>query len=215
MGVRTAYSQTGIRAFLAASTMPLDAMFFAGLAKATFTFQDVWKASTTHDLEGCLHTLHALLLASFPKDQGDPGVRITLHVPVKVKGEQCLEQLCGYVGAETRGKKKSGRRMSAHCGIIGQAFRTGKMQRANRTSTDPEEYMRALQEQWHFSEEQAQAIDLSVMSFIAVPLPDNSGIVAVLYADAKRQNFFTAQRQKIVEDGCRGIALFIGRRYNS
>jgi len=40
------------------------------------------------------------------------------------------------------------------------------------------------------------------------------GVEAVLYLDARRRDFFTNNRQTIVEHGLSGIALFVGRRYN-
>jgi hypothetical protein len=215
LAVSAIYARGGWPALMSVSNVPTVAVIAAGAAKAWFTFEEKWRKSQTHDLEGCLHTLHAILLASVAKGEPDPQLRITIHIPVKVKGVEYLEQLCDYIGNQAfQAKRKHGRRLSIHTGIIGAAYRTGEVFRASRRNDDVGEYLQALRTEWHFSEEEARGIDLSVMSFIAVPLPDNSGIAAILYADAKKRNFFTVARKRLIEDGCRGIAMFIGRRYN-
>jgi hypothetical protein len=207
--------EAGWRTAMTLGGMHSNVVLVAGVAKAWFTYQENWKRSQTHDLEGCLHTLHALLRASDPQaDEADPHIRVTIHIPLTFKGSVWLEQLCPYVGDGVGRTKRPGRRLSVHYGIIGDAYRTRMISVAHRRRDDPNEYLNELQTNWHFTEDEAQRVDLSVMSFIAVPLLDNSGVAAVLYADAKKKNFFTAARRRLVENACYGIALFIGRRYN-
>jgi putative methionine-R-sulfoxide reductase with GAF domain len=85
----------------------------------------------------------------------------------------------------------------------------------NRANENGPEYLHSLEVEWHFTEKEAKSVDQAVMSAIAVPLPDNSGVAAILYADSTRQHFFTDARKQMIEDQCRAIAVFIGKRYSS
>lgn len=214
LAVRGLYWDQGIKGLLARVNVPSGLVLTAGLIKALLALLDKIQKRDTHALEGCLHTLMGVLMYSVRDGEPDPGIRITLHVPVK--GENYLKQLCDYVTSNgARPRRKKNRRLSVHCGIVGDAYRTQQLCRASRPNDDPDAYLRALETQWHFSKEEAALLDRTVMSFIAVPLPDNSGVAAVLYADAKRKNFFTKARQRIVADACRGIAIYVGRRYTA
>ena len=76
-----------------------------------------------HELEGCLHTLHAVLAP----EEGTR-LRLAVHVPV---GDM-LEQVTEYIGDRPK-PGRVGRRFPANAGIIGQAYReNGRVRRASR-----------------------------------------------------------------------------------
>src|SRR5882672_6302333 len=107
-----------VQALLAGTTAGVALL--AGAAKATNAFLARRQARSIHDLEGCLHTLHAVLKAVTQTD-GDQGLRVTIHVPVPVRGGQHLEQACDYVCDDlNRSKGTAGRRFSPNSGIIGE-----------------------------------------------------------------------------------------------
>lgn len=57
IALKTGYSKDGLTSLMTMSAAPSDLVIIAGVPKATFTLQDKWRESRTHDLEGCLHTL--------------------------------------------------------------------------------------------------------------------------------------------------------------
>jgi putative methionine-R-sulfoxide reductase with GAF domain len=195
------------------SAIALVVVIVSGLAKAGFVAYEKLAPSKVNDLEACLHVLHAMLMTTVTAGDPDPGLRITLHIPL---GEEQLEQLCDYVGNNAvRCRNKRRRKTSVKSGIIGDAYRKQEVLRLNRENDSAAEYLRSLEVDWHFTAKEAASVDQTVMSMIAVPLPDNSGVAAILYVDAQRKHFFTDARKQIVEDQCRAIAVFIGKRYSS
>jgi len=178
---------------------------------------------STHELEGCLETLHAVLQAAGgdTEDTTDPGIRITIHVPVKVgrkkNSETKLEQIANYVTNEASRATGRERRFSIHCGIIGKVYREDPPQTAivTRTGSDYQEFLQMMVNVYNFTSEQAKTLDATVMSYMAVPLQlKGEGVAAIVYVDSRRRSFFTKARQELVEGACLGIALFVGRRYN-
>jgi hypothetical protein len=189
--------------------------YLAALVKGVLTWREKAVVPTHHDLEGCLYTLHRVLLGSAGGGH-DPTLRLTLHIPVDARGTVLLEQVIDYVSDDPDRRTGQGRRFSPRSGIIGQAFRTGTVFVATRESEDLEQFVQELIDHWHYTLEDTKALDLRARSFIAVPLPGaDDRTAAVLYVDSTKKDYFTANRRQLILDACRGIALFIGRRYNS
>jgi hypothetical protein len=188
---------------------------FAGaITKAVYTWNDKGRTRLHHGLVGCLHTLDSVLRVS-SEQEIEPGLRLTIHTPVPGHGgSKELEQVVDYVSTESRLRKGAGRRFMQQCGILGQAYRTGKPLVAVREQENYEEYIKELVAKWNYSEDQAKALRLDGRSFMAVPLNGTEGVEAVLYLDSSKANFFTVNRQGLVASACVGIALFIGRQYN-
>jgi hypothetical protein len=170
----------------------------AGLAAAR-------KKDSTHELEGCLYTLHAILA---PPDTCR--LRLAIHVPA---GEM-LEQVTEYVGAHPK-QGRIGRRFPANAGIIGKAYRERDVFVGRRVNEDYEAYIKELVREWNYTEERARLLNPGVMEWMAVPFsdPDQRRVYAVLYLDATTRGFFTADRQELILAAVRGIAVFIGKRY--
>lgn len=163
------------------------------------------------ELEGCLFVLHSILTEDTVNSDGQ--VRLALHVPVD-EG-QFLQQVTPYAG-EPGSESKVGRRFKVQPGIIGKAYRERQAQIADRLSDDPEEIVRELMTSWNYSERDAMDVDPSTRSWMAVPLilvDDASTVHGVLYCDATARDYSTEARQKVIFDGCIGIARFVGVRY--
>jgi hypothetical protein len=160
------------------------------------------KKQSTHELEGCLHTLHAVLAPETCR------LRLAIHVPLD--GE--LEQVTEYIGDTTTGKV--GRRFPANAGIIGKALRENGAFLAERVNDEYEAYVRELITDWNFTEAQARRVNPGAMTWMAVPLYDQQGRAdAILFLDANERDFFTPERQELVLAAVRGIAVFVGKRY--
>lgn len=162
------------------------------------------KNESTHELEGCLHTLHSVLAPGACK------LRVAIHVPVEEK----LEQVTEYIG-DTPKPGRVGRRFSANAGIIGKAFREREVFVAHRVNDDYESYVHELIKEWNYTDQQARKLNPGAMSWMAVPLYDaeQNRIDAILFLDATHRDFFTPERQELVLAAARGIARFIGKRY--
>lgn len=160
-----------------------------------------------HELEGCLYTLHDILITA---GQTDPGLRITVHVP---RGDgKHLVQALGYVGSQ-RKQTTVGRLTPVSCGITGRAYRMKKPVDLRRGNDDVNAYIQQLMETQGFTEEQARAVDHSTMSGYAFPLAAPDGTVeGIVYADAVAPDFFTADRISTINSACSGIARFIQRK---
>jgi len=167
------------------------------------------KKGSTHELEGCLHTLHAVLDPS--RSQPPVTLRLAVHVPV---GEM-FEQVTEYIGVNPR-PGRIGRRFPANAGIIGQAYRENEVLVARRVNDDYELYQQELIRDWNFTPDQARLLNPAAMEWMAVPFSDRDRgrVEAVLYLDASKRNFFTPSRQELVLLAASGIAVFIGKRYS-
>lgn len=163
------------------------------------------KKESSHELEGCLCTLHAVL---DPPERGR--LRIAIHVPV---GEM-LEQVTEYVG-DRPGRSRIGRQFPASTGIIGKAFREKRVFVGQRVNDDYEKYVREVVKNWNYTEERARKLDPGVMEWMAVPFygTDRQRVEGVLFLDSTIRGLFTPQRQEVVLAAVRGIAVFIGKRY--
>jgi hypothetical protein len=187
------------------------ALVFTGL-RAAIQFKERARGESTYDLAGCLQTLRGTLEAARP-DAGEPGLRVTLFVPVESAAR--LEQVCDYAcGDQARCKNTAGRKVPSNTGVIGRAYQTNKTAVAKRVSDDPEAHIDDLVKNWGFSSKAARAVDPTVRAWMAVPLSTpERGVEAILYADAQHRDFFTDDRQQLVLGGCAGIALFARQRY--
>jgi hypothetical protein len=162
------------------------------------------RKESTHELEGCLHTLHAVLAPP----EGSR-LRIAVHVPV---GET-LEQVTEYVGVDPK-HGRLGRQYPANAGIIGRAYREREVFVGRRVNDDYEAYVEELVMLWNYTEERARMLNPGVYEWMAVPFFEGSGEVqAVLYLDSTERGFFTEARQDVVLAAVQGIAVFVGKRY--
>jgi hypothetical protein len=181
-------------------------VLFLTTAKHVVGLVQARKRESMHELEGCLHTLHAILA---PPERGR--LRLAIHVPVK----DSLEQVTEYIG-DTPKPGRVGRRFPANAGIIGRAFREHEVFVGRRVNDDYEAYVRELVRDWNYTEERARRLNPAVMEWMAVPFydTDRNHTDAVLYLDATQREFFTSERQELVLAAVRGIAIFIGKRYS-
>ena len=162
------------------------------------------KKESTHELEGCLHTLHAVLVP------GTCRLRLAIHVPV---GEM-MEQVTEYIGDKPK-PGRIGRQFPVNAGIIGRAFRERDVFIGRRVNDDYEAYIQELVRDWNYTEERARRLNPGAMAWMAVPFydVDRQRVEAVLFADANSRDFFTADRQELILAAVRGIAVFVGKRY--
>jgi hypothetical protein len=171
--------------------------YLAALVKGYLTWRDKAIVPHHHDLEGCLYTLHRVLLGSAGGGH-DPSLRLTLHIPVEGRAGMMLEQVIDYVSDDPTRRTGRGRQFSTRSGIIGQAFRTGTLYVATRESEDLEQFVQELVDHWHYTIEDTKGLDLRARSFIAVPLPGaDDRTAAVLYVDSTRAHYFTAERRQL------------------
>ena len=189
-------------------------VFLANVVKASLQWRERSEKQSTHELEGCLFTLHAVLVTPLDSQAAidAAGLRLTIHVP---KGDnKNLVQLIDYVGTPRKNKMKTaGRLISIHCGITGQAFRTGSPFRLLRNDESYESYLKELVENQGFTEEQAKLVDRSTQSGYALPLVGEKAVMGIVYADATQVDFFTTERTETIKSACIGIAQFVGQRY--
>jgi hypothetical protein len=162
------------------------------------------RKESIHELEGCLHTLHAVL-----RPPPQCRLRVALHRPVS----DALEQVTEYVGDKPKAGRV-GRRFPNNAGIIGKAYREGDTFVAKRVNDDYEAYVRELITDWNFTEERARLINPGAMAWMASPLVEGGSVEAILYLEVNQRDFFTAERQEIVLAATRGIAVFVRRRYS-
>jgi len=167
------------------------------------------KKDSTHELEGCLYTLHAVLDPS----NLDPPVtlRLAVHVPVA----EMLEQVTDYVGVTPK-SGRIGRRFPANAGIIGKAYRENVVLVGRRANDDYELYLQELITEWNYTPDQARRSNPAAMEWMAVPFydADHDRVEAILYLDASKRDFFTPARQEVVLRAVSGIAVFVGKRYS-
>jgi hypothetical protein len=163
------------------------------------------KKDSTHELEGCLFTLHAVLAP-----QAGCRLRLAIHVPVV----ETLEQVTEYIGDKPR-QGRVGRQFPMNAGIIGKAYREKEVFVGRRVNDDYEAYVQELVRDWNYTEERARLVNPGVMEWMAVPFydSDRQRVQAVLFLDATQKGFFTAERQELVLAAVSGIAVFIGKRY--
>ena len=82
------------------------------------------KKDSTHELEGCLYTLHARCAPP-----SNCKLRLAIHVPV----DDMLDQVTEYIGATPK-PGRIGRQFPANAGIIGKAFQLAGLNRVYETA---------------------------------------------------------------------------------
>ncbi len=188
----------------------------AGVAKAVVSYRQQRRAEQTHELESCLHTLHAVLTFDVPPDSARVNLRITILKPVA--GGQRLEQILDYVGPNAARKRTAGRQFPAQSGIVGASFRHEVPIVADRVNDDYEAFVRELIVQWSYTEADARMLNPSAFAWMAIPLvEDRDGQVRVrgiVFIDSDTRGFFTPERETVAKAACIGIGRFISRRYN-
>jgi hypothetical protein len=99
------------------------------VTKSVIDFVKSSEADSLHPIEGCMHTLHAILLRE--ETLAECGLRICLHRPDKDREAKELIQVTEYVGSPVRGNVH--RRLPVYCGLAGHAFRNpGQLHVQNR-----------------------------------------------------------------------------------
>jgi hypothetical protein len=182
-----------------------SALCLATLCKAIATLRRNLKQKSTHELKGCLETLHAMIRKE------DFRLWVTLHVPIE--NGQRLEQILDYVG-DNEGKK-AGRKFPAQCGVIGQALRFKEPVRFVRTSDDYGEYVKELVKEWGYTEGDAKKANPGTMSAYAAPLLEKEEVKCVVYLGSNDRNMFSDHTVSLIHKACIGIAHFIEERYSS
>ena len=164
-----------------------------------------------HELQGCLHTLHAVLAAAGPTSADDPRLRLTIHVPMKDGAR--LMQVLDYVG-DGRAGKTCGRTFSATSGIIGKVYREGKAAHALRKNVDYNTYLAELRQDWNYTEYDAKRLDPWSMAWVAVPLVERAGepLQGVVYSDSVDKDFFTQERVNLILAASAGVARYVALR---
>lgn len=201
--------QTGLAIFFLVWVIILG---FGAFGKVVLKAKKEKRSESTHELEGCLQTLHAMLTHYY--QGGELKLRITIHVPTDQN--QRLLQVMNYVGDNATGHG-AGRKFPAQSGVIGQAFRTKKLVVARRVNDDPIKYMQELVELHGYTPEDAAAIQPVTQAWLAMPIFETGTaktIEGILYLDATDPKFFTQKRVKMIESASIGIALFIKQRYS-
>jgi hypothetical protein len=151
----------------------------------------IWKKSSkkesTHELEGCLHTLHATLAA-----RDNVELRITIHVPVK-NGQE-LEQVMDYVGGKNE-KPTAGRRFPSQSGIAGAAFRMKKAIYGIRANDDHQKFIEELVKDWHYTRHDPEQCNLNAKTWFAIPLEsaDNGNVEGIIFLDCDDKDFITQE----------------------
>lgn len=162
------------------------------------------------DLEGCLHTLHEVLLAGWESDI-DPCLRLTIHLVDKAGTG--VDQLMDYVG-DNRSAPTKGRHFRATCGVTGDAIKTKNLVVAQRRNSDYSQYLQEMIGSYNYLEAEARSLNAATMAWAAMPLEEEGRVVAVVYADSTDRSFFTEERQDLIQFGSAGVARFMRRRYN-
>lgn len=188
----------------------------AGNSKAAIGWFNQRAETEIHELEGCLHTLHAVLMSDFGADAPQPNLRITIYRPVN--GGQQLEQILDYVGRPKSKESKVGRRFPAQCGIIGMALREKKPIVAERVNENHEAFIQELIRHWSYTEADARKANPAVFSWMAIPLTESGDgeevVQGIVYLDSTERGFFTTVREQTAKAACGGIARFVSRRYS-
>lgn len=189
------------------------------LLKGLFISKEIRKRHSLHDLEGCLHTLYAILIQVGTSNSSNSKLRITIHRPTKIKGNPRLLQVMDYVG-DSRVENAAGRDFSINSGVIGLAYRSGEIARGRRANADYATYLKELIETWAYSAEDAKKVSPESKSWLAIPLSQKDQLTnklivdGIVYFDSIDPDFFDDSRVAAATAACTGIAIYIQRRYS-
>jgi hypothetical protein len=174
------------------------------------------------DLEGCLHTLHAAVLAMRDLRYDDKSIaklRVTLFRVVE--SQDLAEQILPYVGG---GGGAEGTKVSRRSGIVGRAILRGQPAGTIRDGSF-DDYVSLLVNEYATPIEEARQLDDGRFAFVAIPLndPSTGRVVGVVYMDSPDRTFFSRPGhprdlvsevfvQKIV-GACAGLLAYAALRY--
>jgi putative methionine-R-sulfoxide reductase with GAF domain len=174
------------------------------------------KAKSPIDLLGCIHPVYEVLLA-LRRSQGKDGtgkLRLTIHRVDHATSQ--IEQCVDYIG-ETDSTRVAGRRFQVSQGIVGRAARMGEVIVVERTVKTDDEYIADMMKEWSYTRSEAERLDRSRWSFMAVPIlgddSQQSRAIGVLYADSTDPQFFSEGIGPFVLAATAGVAKFIRLRY--
>lgn len=166
-------------------------------------------------LEGCIHTLHAVISQRCGIKPGDKrDCRIAIHRIVPCEPEpKLLEQVTSYIGGKGDGK---GRSFSINSGIIGKVARTGEPYVAARENDDHEKFIAELVSIWGYTESEARELTSDRKAWMAVPLGgENPGeTIGIVYLDSNDEALFMPEIRELVIESCVGVARFINQTYD-
>jgi hypothetical protein len=174
------------------------------------------------DLEGCLHTLHAAILAMRDLPYDDTAIaklRVTLFRVVE--SEDMAEQILPYVGG---GGGAEGTKVARRSGIIGRAILRGEPAGTIRDGSF-DDYVWLLVKEYATPLDEARQLDDGRFAFVAIPLndPSTGRIVGVVYMDSPDRTFFSRPERPrdLVSDvfvqrivgACAGLLAYAELRY--
>ena len=130
---------------------------------------------------------------------------------------QNIEQIVPYCGGDA-GDGGTGRQFSVSRGISGLCFRTRQLQIWHMLEgQDNEYYVQMLKQTWGYDDLEAAVRKKDVLSFMAVPVLDTSGLNAfgVIYLDGKLPAMFVDPKvQLLISEACKGFSQHVRQRYD-
>ncbi len=176
------------------------------------------KNESPQDLYGCCLMLRHRFVGLCGED-GDPrSFRLTLYrvTARHKKRPQDLERVIPYVVGNGADPGETGLVVSARCGVIGMAARTGDVARCHRTGGTEKEFRQEMITTYSFSEQEARQLDETRWSWLAIPIRDaQSRVDGVLYLDSSKKDCFSDDVCSQVVAACEGLRDFIDRRYGN
>ncbi len=152
-------------------------------------------------------------VAGFLEARRPAKLRVTLHRTMDRDGEQYLQQVCSYMPTEgeTWPVNIVGRILDVTSGIIGEAYRTGRIYRTKHYDTN-EALMADLAADMKDVGDSRSPDDVA-KSYLAVPFVDSKNeAVLVLYADCKSRNFFANDHLvQDVRDMCASFGILLDK----
>lgn len=143
----------------------------------------------------------------FLREKGDvPGLRLTIHRTMSRGESGYLQQVCAYLrGDAPDWRGKVGRTFPVTQGIIGAAFRDGRIWRTTRYNKF-NEFRDDLLKSMRETGDTRQLEDVA-LSYLAIPfLGPQDQVVLILYAECQKFNFFADDnRIRRVTAMCRGF----------
>jgi hypothetical protein len=188
--------------------------------KTRSAFREQAKKDSTHELQGCLHTLETVLLGPDlePAKRQAAGLRLTVYVP---HDADTLEQAMEYVGDQRTPEKTAGRKQKTSLGVVGRAYRDAISNPAKHASfsdarvqpDDYEAFLNQMIRDYGYSREEARKLNELTQSWFAFAIVADGKVEGVLYCDSRKADFFTTARQEDIRHAMVGIAYFVHLRY--
>ncbi|MFO0856029.1 MAG: hypothetical protein U0640_01585 [Phycisphaerales bacterium] len=128
-----------------------------------------------------------------------------------------LERVTRYCVGEGGDRGEIGKRVSSGSGVVGLAFRTGKLQVADRQAADMTAFRDEMIADWGFDAESAKSLNETRWSFLAVPINTSEGKVdAILFVDSELKNCFDESVvSTLVLPACNAAKMVVERRYGN